>query len=131
MVPNPFFGVAEAGQFATRATIERGQLLRPYPQFGNVYMMQATGAHSQYRAAIIQLRKRTTGVWGGNFSYTYSRLNDNQSGESNYYSSVTGRAEQLHGGPGLAVLQPGLEYGRSLLDTPHKIVVSPIFSAAR
>lgn len=128
LVPNPFFGVPEAGQFATRATIERGQLLRPYPQFGNVYMMQATGAHSQYHAGIIQIRKRTTGVWGGNFSYTYSRLNDNQWGESNYYSSSPGVQNSYTVVPGSTYYNPDLEYGRSLLDTPHKIVMSPIFN---
>ena len=63
-----------------------------YPQFGNVYMQQSTGAHSQYHAAIFQLRKRVTGVWGGSFSYTYSRLNDNQFGASNYYTSAPGVA---------------------------------------
>ena len=46
-------------------------------------------------------------LWGGNFSYTYSRLNDNQFGESNYYSSVAGPAEQLRGDSGIGVLQPG------------------------
>ncbi|MEP6782924.1 MAG: hypothetical protein ABI983_04585, partial [Acidobacteriota bacterium] len=126
LVPNPFFGVAEAGQFATRATIERGQLLRPYPQFGNVYMMQSTGAHSQYSAGIVQLRKRVSGVWGGNFSYTYSRLKDNQWGESNYYSSSPGVQNSYTVIPGSSYYNPDLEYGRSLLDTPHKIVMSPI-----
>src|SRR5262249_40193090 len=48
LVPNPFFGVAAAGQLSTRSTIEIGQLLRPFPQFGNVNMQQSTGAHSQY-----------------------------------------------------------------------------------
>jgi len=125
MVPNPFFGVAEAGQYATRATIERGQLLRPYPQFGNVYMMQSTGAHSQYHAGIIQLRKRTSGIWGGNFSYTYSRLTDNQWGESNYYSSSPGVQNSYEMIPGSSYYNPDQEYGRSLLDTPHKIVIAP------
>ena len=46
---------------STRQTIEIGQLLRPFPQFGNVNMSQGTGAHSQYHAAIFQLRKRITG----------------------------------------------------------------------
>ena len=126
MVPNPFFGVAAAGQYATRATIERGQLLRPYPQFGNVYMLQSTGARSQYNAGIISIRKRTTGVWGGNFSYTYSRLNDNQFGESNYYTSAPGLQNNYTVIPGSPYYNPDQEYGRSLLDTPHKIVISPI-----
>lgn len=127
LVPNPFFGVEGAGQFATRATIERGQLLRPYPQFGNIQMLQSTGAHSQYHAGIFQLRKRTTGVWGGNFSYTYSRLTDNQFGEGNYYSSAPGVQNNYTVVPGSPYYNPELEYGRSLLDSPHKIVISPIF----
>ena len=125
-VPNPFFGVAEAGQFATRATIERGQLLRPYPQFGNIQMLQSTGARSQYHAGIIQLRKRVTGVWGGNFSYTWSRLQDNQFGESNYYSSAPGLQNNYTVVPDSPYYNPDQEYGRSLLDSPHKIVMSPI-----
>ena len=125
LVPNPFFGVAAAGQFASRATIERGQLLRPYPQFGNVQMQQATGAHSQYHAAILQLRKRVTGLWGGNVSYTYSRLNDNQFGQGNYYASAPDVQNNYTVIPGSAYYDPDLEYGRSLLDTPHKIVIAP------
>lgn len=124
-VPNPFFGVAEAGAFATRRTIELGQLLRPFPQFGNIQMLQSTGARSQYHAAIVQLRKRNTGWWGGNFSYTFSRLNDNQFGESNYYSSAPGVQNNYTVIPGSPYYNPDLEYGRSLLDTPHKVVLAP------
>jgi hypothetical protein len=127
LVPNPFFGIAEAGQFATRATIERGQLLRPYPQFGNIQMLQSTGARSQYHAGIVQIRKRVVGSWGGNFSYTYSRLNDNQFGESNYYTSAPGLQNNYTVIPDSPYYNPDQEFGRSLLDTPHKIVISPIF----
>jgi hypothetical protein len=124
-VPNPFLGVAAAGQFATRTTIEQGQLLRPFPQFANVFMQQATGAHSLYHAGIVQLRKRVTGVWGGTVSYTYSRLNDNQFGESNYYSSSPGLQNNYTVVPGSPYYNPDLEYGRSLLDSPHKVVIAP------
>ena len=124
-VPNPFFGIAAAGAFASSATIQLGQLLRPFPQFGNVNMQQSTGAHSQYHAAIFQLRKRVTGVWGGTFSYTYSRLNDNQFGESNYYASAPGLQNNYTVIPGSAYYNPDQEYGRSLLDSPHKVVIAP------
>lgn len=124
-VPNPFFGVAGAGQFANLATIERGQLLRPFPQFRDVLMLQATGARSQYHAAIFQLRKRSTGLWGGNFSYTFSRLKDNQFGESNYYSSAPGLQNNYTVIEGSPYYNPDQEYGRSPLDTPHKIVLAP------
>src|SRR3954466_12437962 len=126
-VPNPFFGVAGAGQYATQVQISRGQLLRPFPQFGNVYMEMSTGAHSQYNAGIAQLRKRVSAVWGGTFSYTYSRLNDNQWGETNYYSSNPGIQNSYEVVPGSAYYNPDLEYGRSLLDSPHKVVLAPTF----
>ncbi len=125
LVSNPFFGVPEAGQFASRTMIERGQLLRPFPQFRNVYMQQSTGARSQYHAAIVQVRKRPTGVWGGNFSYTFSRLNDNQFGQSNYYSEAPGLQNNYTVVPGSPYYNPDAEYGRSLLDSPHKIVIAP------
>ena len=125
-VPNPFFGVEGAGQFKNRQTIERGQLLRPYPQFGDIQMLQSTGAHSQYHAGILSLRKRVNGWWGGNFSYTYSRLKDNQFGEGNYYSSAPGVQNNYTVIPGSDYYNPDQEYGRSLLDSPHKIVISPI-----
>jgi hypothetical protein len=125
LVTNPFFGVADAGQFSTRQTIEVGQLLRPFPQFGNVYMMQSTGAHSMYHAAIVQLRKRAVGLWGGQIGYTYSRLNDNQFAESNYYSANSGLQNNYTIVPGSPYYNPDAEYGRSLLDSPHKLVVAP------
>lgn len=117
-VPNPFFGVPEAGGFAALSTIERGQLLRPFPQFRNVYKLQATVAKSRYHALVLQLEKRVTGWWGGRFNYTFSRLKDNQFGESNFYSAR----------PGVPLNNYDLdaEYAVSLLDVPHKVALSPV-----
>jgi hypothetical protein len=58
-------------------------------------------------------------------SYTYSRLNDNQFGESNYYSSAPGLQNNYTVVPGSPYYNPDQEYGRSLLDSPHKIVIAP------
>jgi hypothetical protein len=127
LVPNPFFGIAAAGQFASRSTIEIGQLLRPFPQFGNVMWADATGARSQYHALIFQGRKRTGNVWGANFSYTYSRLSDNQFGQGNYYSSSPGLQNNFVMVPWSSYFDPDSEYSRSLLDSPHKITISPTF----
>src|SRR5262249_58278002 len=124
-VPNPFLGVAAAGPYATQTTLPRGQLMRPFPQFANVYIQQSTGARSQYHAAILQLRKRVTGLWGGTVSYTYSRLNDNQFSESNYYSSAPGLQNNYVVITGSPYYNPDSEYGRSLLDSPHKLVIAP------
>ena len=126
-VPNPFFGNPSAGSFATRATLPRNQLLRPFPQFGDVNMTYSTLARSKYDAGVISISKRATGWWGGRFSYTYSRLWDNQFGQGNYYSSSPGILNNFAADPESEYFDPEAEYGRSLLDSPHKLVASPIF----
>jgi hypothetical protein len=126
-VPNPFFGIPEAGSFANQTTIQLGQLLRPYPQFGNITMTQSTGAKSLYHAAVFTLRKRA-GVswWGGSITYTLSELKDNQFGQDNYSSAAPGLLDNYTVIPGSAQYNPDSLYGLSLLDSPHKLVISPI-----
>jgi hypothetical protein len=127
LVPNPFNGVAGAGAFTTRgATIQRNQLLRPFPQFGDINMTYSTLGKSQYHAGVVQLTKRATGWWGGRVSYTWSRLEDNQFGQGNYYTSAPGILNNYTAIPWSEYFDPEAEYGRSLLDSPHKLVASPI-----
>jgi len=126
LVPNPFFGNPGAGAFGTRATIQRNQLLRPFPQFDNVNMIYSTRARSRYDAGVISISKRATGWWGGRISYTYSRLYDNQFAQGNYYASAPGILNHLTADPDSSYFDPDAEYGRSLLDSPHKLVASPI-----
>ena len=123
-VPNPFFGVAGAGTFATRATIERNQLLRPFPQFLNVNQAETNLGKSQYHAGVIQIRKRMT-WWSGSFAYTYSRLMDNQFGQGNYYTSAPGLLNAYTFIDGSTYFNPDAEYGRSLIDSPHKLSMTP------
>lgn len=125
-VPNPFFGNPAAGGFATRATLPRNQLLRPFPQFDNVNMIYSTRARSKYDAGVISVNKRASGWWGGRISYTYSRLYDNQFAQGNYYSSSPGILNNFTAVPWSDYFNPDAEYGVSLLDSPHKIVASPI-----
>ena len=48
-VANPFFGIPQAGELAARETVPLGQLLRPFPQFGNVNVFERTdGGKRQY-----------------------------------------------------------------------------------
>ena len=127
LVPNPFQNVPGAGSFATRgATIQRNQLLRPFPQFGDINMIFSTHAKSQYHAGVISVNKRATGWWGGRISYTYSRLNDNQFAQGNYYSNAPGILNNFTAVPWSDYFNPDAEYGRSRLDSPHKLVASPI-----
>ncbi len=123
-VPNPFFGNPNAGTFATRPTIERNQLLRPFPQFLNVNQQETNLGKSQYHAGVIQVRKRMT-WWSGSFSYTYSRLWDNQFGQGNYYTSAPGLLNNYSFIEGSDYFNPDVEYGRSLIDSPHKVAMTP------
>jgi hypothetical protein len=119
LVPNPFFGIAAFGNLANSATITRGQLLRPFPQFDNVLAHRVTGARARYNAMTLRLDKRVRHNWGVNANYTFSRLMDNQFGESNTYSARNQAAldnDNLDG-----------EWGYSLLDVPHRLNVNGTF----
>jgi hypothetical protein len=120
-VPNPFFGIPQAGELATSETIERGQLLRPFPQFRDVNVFERTeGGKRQYHAVTTQLEKRLTdGWWGGRFSYTWSRTMDNQLGESSAYQTRTAVPQNVY--------DLDAEYSISNFDSPHRIVLAPIF----
>ena len=118
-VPNPFFGVPGAGEFGSRATIQAGQLLRPFPQFGDVNVFERTkGGKRQYNAATFILDKRTTGWWGGRFSYTLSRMKDNQFGESSTFQTRTAIPQNNY--------DLDAEYGISHFDSPHRLILAPI-----
>ena len=114
-VPNPFFGNAAFGAFSRSATITRGQLLRPYPQFGNVFAHRVTEARARYHSMVLKAERRISGGWGARVNYTYSRLNDNQFGETNFFANR---------GALLDNSDVEREYGRSLLDTPHRLNIS-------
>jgi trimeric autotransporter adhesin len=118
-VPNPFFGVPGAGELATQSTIVAGQLLRPYPQFGDINMIETTkGGKRQYHAATFVVEKRTTNWWGGRFSYTLSRTKDNQFGESSTFQTRTALPQNNY--------DLDAEYGISHFDSPHRIILAPI-----
>ena len=118
-VPNPFFGLpAGQGKSVTSATIQRRELLRPFPQFNNVLMRQATLGESQYHAAVFKFEKRITNGWGGRVNYTYSRLKDNQFAESNFFSSAATEMQDAY--------NLDAEYAVGLLDVPHKMTIAPI-----
>jgi hypothetical protein len=121
-VPNPFFGIAAAGEFASRETIPRGQLLRPFPEFDNVLVHESTaGSKRQYHAASFKLDKRLSGSqnwWGGRFSYTWSHSKDNQFGQSNVYAWTTRLPQNNY--------DLAAEYATSIYNSPHRIILAPI-----
>jgi hypothetical protein len=119
-IANPFFGIAQAGEFGTRPTIARGQLLRPFPEFGDLNMFEKTeGGRRQYNAFSIELNKRAgAGHWGGRYSYTWSRTMDNQFGENNVYQTRTSTPQNNY--------DLDAEYSVSNYDSPHRIILAPI-----
>jgi hypothetical protein len=119
LVPNPFAGNPAFGNLANAATITRGQLLRPFPQFDNVLAHRVTGARTRYNAMTLRLDKRIRNNWGVNANYTFGRLMDNQFGESNTYSNRNQNA--------LDNDDLDREWGYSLLDVPHRLNVTGTF----
>src|SRR5262249_43346060 len=77
-VTNPFFGVITSGSLASR-TVERRQLLRPYPQFANVTINDFPGASSSYNALVAKLNKRFSGGLSLIATYQWSKAIDNAS----------------------------------------------------
>jgi hypothetical protein len=56
-VPNPFFGKVQTGPLSL-PTVQRGQLLRPYPQFLTLYAEGMPIGHSSYHSVQMNFRKR-------------------------------------------------------------------------
>jgi hypothetical protein len=78
-----------------------------------------TDARTRYHAMTVRLDKHVRGNWGVNANYTFSRLMDNQFGESNTYSNRNQFA--------LDNYDLDREWGYSLLDVPHRLNVNGTF----
>ena len=115
-VPNPFFGTRLGVGSLAGSTISRGQLLRPYPQFTNVTIIRPSVSRARYNAFVARFERRIQGGWGGRINYTFSRLEDNQVGESNTFSNRSSTP--------LDNYNIDQEFSHSLLETPHRINVS-------
>jgi hypothetical protein len=74
LVPNPFAGLLPGTSF-NGATIARSQLLRPYPQFGNVRTFDDDGT-SRYHSAQMKIEKRFTRGYTLLAAYTWSRFTE-------------------------------------------------------
>lgn len=115
-VANPFFGIAAAGSLASSSTIERRQLLRPFPQFTDILMHGAGGGNSFYNSVTIKAQKRMSRGVSFLTSYTFSKMLDNVFGQSNFYGNIGSGALNTYNLAG--------EYGLSSFDTPHRFNIS-------
>jgi hypothetical protein len=131
-LPNPFQGnpAFTGTSFFTAATLSRAQLLRPYPQFGNILARRVTEGKARYNAGVIEWSKRMSHGWGGRVSYTYSLLKDNQIGEGNFYgpqtASGTGTLNAFYYVPGSAYYNPDADFTYSVNDVKHRVIIAPM-----
>jgi hypothetical protein len=117
-VPNPLAGQG-LGASNDNATVARGQLLRPFPQFQNVFAKRVDTGRSNYNAVKFVLEKRFRGNWGAKFNYTYSDQKDNIYESANRLSDeetvihVTGRNDA--------------DYGYSMMSSRHWLNISGLY----
>jgi TonB dependent receptor len=86
--PNPFYGINSVYP----ATITRADLLRPYPEFGDIYMNENNG-YSWYHALQVRAEKRFSDDYTMNVDYTWSKFMEATSflnaGDTSLYRSIS------------------------------------------
>jgi hypothetical protein len=86
LVPNPFAGVVSSGTLSL-PTVQRAQLLRPFPQFQTLYVEGDPLGHSSYNSFQLQFKKRfASSVLG--LAYTISKA----------FGDTESRSDWLEGG---------------------------------
>jgi trimeric autotransporter adhesin len=116
-VGNPFFGTAAGVGILSSAKVAQGQLLRPFPQFGDVIMLGASGGNSFYNALTVKAQKRLSKGFSLLAAYTFSKLLDNITGNGNFFapdntSNVIDAYDRSR------------DYSLSSVDTPHRFTLS-------
>ena len=115
-VPNPFYGLIATGTLAAK-TVQRGQLLRPYPQFTGVGINDMPGASSSYNAGLVSLTKRFSQGFSFAASYQFSKAMDNAS--ENTSGDVGDDARNFN--------NLSLERSISAHDVPHSFASSFVY----
>ncbi len=91
VVPNPFAGViTDPTSLLSRPTVQRGQLLRPYPQFQNVFGNAIPAGQASYHAMQLKIEKRFSDGLAILFAYTHSKTIDNLGETSQAGGDVAG-----------------------------------------
>ena len=116
LVPNPMFGNPVFGAFADQRTIPRGQLLRPYPQFGDILAHQVSDGRAQYHSLVLRLERPIVNGWGGRINYTWSSNKNNIFGELNQFSNNSTSVGRI-----LNSYDVDAEYAHSITEQPHRL----------
>lgn len=79
-VPNPFFGIITNPSSSLRfATVSRGQLLRPYPQYNGINAFRVPYGFSIYHGGTLKFDKRFSNGLSFLVAHTWSKLIDDVS----------------------------------------------------
>ncbi|WP_213807577.1 TonB-dependent receptor [Granulicella sp. dw_53] len=120
-VSNPFYGrITGSGCGLDQPTLQRGQLLRPYPQYCSVGEQEAPVGDSYYNALQLTYTHRFSSGLSVLSSYTFSKFIDDVGGNNPWaYSGPTSNVRNYY----------NLRAERSVdgADIPHSLVVSYIY----
>ena len=95
LVANPFFGIITNPASSLRlATVQYGQLLRPYPQYTGIGAFRKPSGNSIYHSFTLRLEKRFSHGLSMLFSYTASKLIDDVSQQVNFLGAAASNAKQ-------------------------------------
>jgi Carboxypeptidase regulatory-like domain len=118
-VPNPFYGIITTGNLSGK-TIPAGQLLRPYPQYFNLWNAANTAAGSNYNAMQTKIEKRFT--QGGTVLGTYTWSKDMGTADTQ-----TGFQEAVQPGEVQNWNNLQAEYGPLSYNVPHRFVAAYVY----
>jgi hypothetical protein len=119
-VPNPFFGhLTSSGCGLNSATVQRGQLLLPYPEYCGVNDAQVPGGRSSYNALQINFTHRWSSGMQLLLSYTNSKYLDDSSGAEGWTSGSSANYETIY--------NMRNEYSLDIDDLPQSFVASYIY----
>lgn len=91
LVDNPFYGKIPSGAVAAQK-VSRGQLLRPFPQFTAIGIVNVAGASSTYHSWQNTISKRFSKGLTFEGSYTWSKNIENGTSHQNAYDIRASRA---------------------------------------
>ncbi|MDQ6700918.1 MAG: TonB-dependent receptor [Acidobacteriota bacterium] len=112
LVPNPFYKIVTVGALA-QPTVQRGQLLRPYPLWNGVSATNAAWSSSNYNALQARFEKRYSRGLSVLVSYTFSK-------------TMSDGADGLWNNNGAQIIRNWYcrrcDYSISSYDQPHRFV---------
>ncbi|MBI3682864.1 MAG: TonB-dependent receptor [Acidobacteria bacterium] len=114
-VPNPFFGKITTGALSF-PTVERRQLLRPFPQYQQILAVRRPYGDAQYQSMTARLEKSYSSGYTLSANYTLSKM-----------IASTAESNTWVIGPSNALYNPKYNRGLDANDTPHRLVISHLW----